>query len=181
MAVLEASWRPSWSVLGRKLGNGSPFGWPAGRAEAPGGVLLEKNQHPNRKKSSAPGTPAMNQQGAADRRRLRRITAAPCLFGNADVAESWARAWPSYRTMSSPSRFGKPSGNMWGRMNTKRKRKRKSRRRRLLGSLLGHSWGLLGASWRPLGGLLGASLGLLGAFGGFLGASLAVLGLSWPV
>ena len=125
--------------------------------------------------------PCGKPQGAADLRRLRRITAAPCLFGNADVAESWARAWPSYRTMSSPSRFGKPSGNMWGRMNTKRKRKRKSRRRRLLGSLLGHSWGLLGASWGPLGGLLGASLGLLGAFGGFLGASLAVLGLSWPV
>ena len=153
----------------------------AGWAEAPAGVLLEEEPKPKPKGFSTPGTPVMNQQGAADRRRLRRITAAPCLFGNADVAESWARAWPSYRTMSSPSRFGKPSGNMWGRMNTKRKRKRKSRRRRLLGSLLGHSWGLLGASWRPLGGLLGASLGLLGAFGGFLGASLAVLGLSWPV
>ena len=152
-----------------------------GIGRSPRGSSLGKKPKPKPKGFSTPGTPVMNQQGAADRRRLRRITAAPCLFGNADVAESWARAWPSYRTMSSPSRFGKPSGNMWGRMNTKRKRKRKSRRMRLLGSLLGHSWGLLGASWRPLGGLLGASLGLLGAFGGFLGASLAVLGLSWPV
>ena len=33
---------------------------------------------------------------------------------------------------------------------------------RPLGSLLGASWGFLGASW-PLGGLLGASWGLLGA------------------
>ena len=56
-----------------------------------------------------------------------------------------------------------------------------SSRRRPLGSLLGRSRGLLGASWAPLGGLLGASLVLLGAFEGFLGASLAVLGRSWPV
>ena len=180
MAVLEASWRPSWAilavleailghlgaVLGRQLGNSALYGWPAGRAEAHWGSSFGKEPKPKPVKSNTPGTPVMNQQGAADRRRLRRITAAPCLFGNADVAESWARAWPSYRTMSSPSRFGKPSGNMWGRMNTKRKRKRtrksrRRRRRRLLGSVLGHSWGLLGASWGPLGGLLEASWALL--------------------
>ena len=162
-ALTDAFWDPFRVAGGTgRSGRGSSFG---------------KDPKPTPRGSSTPGTPVMNQQGAADRRRLRRITAAPCLFGNADVAESWARAWPSYRTMSSPSRFGKPSGNMWGRMNTKRKRKRKSRRRRLLGSLLGHSWGLLGASWRPLGSLFGASLGLLGAFGGFLGASWGPL---WP-
>ena len=72
------------------------------------------------------------------------------------------------------------------------------RRRRPLGSLLGHFWGLLGASWTPLVGLLGASLGLLWAFGGFfgslraflarltpseavLGASLGRLGAYWAV
>ena len=43
-----------------------PPGTPAGRAEAPGGVLWEKEPKPNRKKSSTPGTPVMNQQGAAD-------------------------------------------------------------------------------------------------------------------
>ena len=176
---MEPSWAGNWGIERFEV----LYGWPAGRAEAPGGVLLEKEPKPNPKKFSTPGTPAMNRQGAADRRRLRRITAAPCPFGSAYVADSWARAWPRCRTMSSPSRFGKRSGNTWGRMNMKRKRKRKrkSRRRRLLGSLLGHSWGLLGASWGPLGGLFGASLGLLGAFGGFLGASLAVLGGSWPV
>ena len=105
----------------------------------------------------------------------------PCPFGSAYVADSWARAWPRCRTMSSPSRFGKRSGNTWGRMNMKRKRKRKSRRRRLLGSLLGHSWGLLRASWGPLGGLLGPAGGLWGLLGGCLGAYLAVSGRSWPV
>ena len=150
-----------------------------GTGRSPRGSSFGKEPKPKPRGSSTPGTPVMNQQGAADRRRLRRITAAPCPFGSAYVADSWARAWPRCRTMSSPSRFGKRSGNTWGRMNMKRKRK--SRRRRLLGSLLGHSWGLLGASWGPLGGLFGASLGLLGAFGGFLGASLAVLGRSWPV
>ena len=45
-----------------------------------------------------------------DRRRLRRITAAPCLFGSAYVAESWVRAWPNYRTTCSPSGLGKALG-----------------------------------------------------------------------
>eukprot|EP00959_Pyramimonas_sp_CCMP1952_P200906 4202022-Pyramimonas_sp.AAC.1 len=39
------------------------------------------------------------------RRRRRRITAAPCISRSADVAYIWARAWPSYRNMSSPSRL----------------------------------------------------------------------------
>ena len=41
-------------------------GWPAGRAEAPGGVLLEKEPKPKAKGFSTPGTPVINQQGAAD-------------------------------------------------------------------------------------------------------------------
>ena len=156
-----------------------PPGTPAGRAGGHWGSSFGKEPKPKPRGSSTPGTPVMNQQGAADRRRLRRITAAPCLFGNADVAESWARAWPSYRTMSSPSRFGKLSGNTWGRMNMnrKRKRKRKSRRMRVVRSLLGHPWGLLGASWGPLRGLLEASWGPPWASWGPLGASWGSL---WP-
>ena len=126
------SWRPSWSRLGQEIGElrsfavvSGPSGWPAGRAEAHWGVLLGKEPKPKPKKSSTPGTPVINQQGAADRRRLRRVTAAPCLFGNAYVAESWARAWPSYRTMCSPNRFGKPSGNTWRRTGKRRRVRKK--------------------------------------------------------
>ena len=150
-----------------------------GTGRSPRGSSFGKEPKPKTRGPSTPGTPVMNQHGAADRRRLRRITAAPCLFGNADVAESWARAWPSYRTMSSPSRFGKLSGNTWGRMNMNRKRKmmRKSRRMRVVRSLLGHPWGLLGASWGPLRGLLEASWGPPWASWGPLGASWGSL---WP-
>jgi len=74
LVVASADLRPSWTVLGGLGGHlGSlrghlgrswshleqekpleppleqPFGWPAGRAEAPGGVLWEKNQNQNRK------------------------------------------------------------------------------------------------------------------------------------
>ena len=173
-SVLETILGHLGAIWGRKTHSNQVWAIPARRAEAHWGALLEKSQTKPRG-FSTPGPPAK-----IDRGRLRRITAAPCPFGSAYVADSWARAWPRCRTMRSPSRFGKRSGNTWGRMNMKRKRKRKrkSRRRRLLGSLLGHSWGLLGASWGPLGGLFGASLGLLGAFGGLLGASLAVLGRS---
>ena len=161
-----------------------PYGWPAGRAEAPGGVLLEKEPKPNPKKSSTPGTPAMNRQGAADRRRLRRITAAPCPFGSASVADSWARAWPSYLASCSPSRFGKTSGNAWGS------------KKRSLGGLWGlrgclfgrlrafltcltPSEAVLGASLNRLGALLGRFRAVLEAILGVLEASWAVLGPSW--
>ena len=53
LAVLEASWRPSWAILGRLERKNpwqppleDPSGWPAGRAGAPGGVLLEKEPKP---------------------------------------------------------------------------------------------------------------------------------------
>ena len=187
MAVLEASWRPSWAILAPS-GAGKPLATTSGRVfrvaggtcRSPLGELFwKRTKTKNRKRLARQAPLLMNQQGAADRRRLRRITAAPCLFGNADVAESWARAWPSYRTMSSPSRFGKLSGNTWGRMNMnrKRKRKRKSRRMRVVRSLLGHPWGLLGASWGPLRGLLEASWGPPWASWGPLGASWGSL---WP-
>ena len=110
---LGRTWRPSWTILeaisSRRghLGGHLEPSWricwgpwqssrdPAGRAEAPGGVLLEKEPKPKPRGFSTPGTPAMNRQGTADPRRLRRITAAPCPFGSAAVADSWARAWPS--------------------------------------------------------------------------------------
>ena len=56
---------------------------------------------------------------------LRRITAAPCPFGSAYVAESWARACPNYQTMCSPRRCGKPSGNTWGRKRRRRRIRKK--------------------------------------------------------
>ena len=79
---LEPSWRIFWGI--ELLGNLS--GTPAGRAGGPGGVILEKNQNrvtcvtahrviptlllkepkPKPRGSSTPGTPVMNQQGAAD-------------------------------------------------------------------------------------------------------------------
>ena len=145
---------------------------------------MEKEPKPNPKKFSTPGTPAMNRQGAADRRRLRRITAAPCPFGSASVADSWARAWPSYLASCSPSRFGKTSGNAWGS------------KKRSLGGL----WGLRGCLFgrlrafltclTPSEAVLGASLNRLGALLGrfravlevifcVLEASWAVLGPSW--
>ena len=142
----------------------------------------------------APLKGKMQTNNTAYRRRLRRITAAPCLLGSASVAKCLAPAWPICRTMYSPSRSGISSADTFGRMRVVirrggRRRRKRRRRKRPLGSLLG-SWGLPGASWRPLGGLLGGPrLGL----GGFLGASLAVLGLraflarprvlgrSWPV
>ena len=200
LAVLEASWRPSWSRLGQEIGELRSLAIPAGRAEAHWGGLLGKEPKPKPKKSSTPGTPVINQQGAADRRRLRRVTAAPCLFGNAYVAESWARAWPSYRTMCSPNRFGKPSGNTWRRTG-KRRRVRKKESGQAIGpcvppAVVETLRGTRGGGKRKkrrrerrrrrrrrrlLGSLLGHSWGLLGAscgpLGGFLRVSLGFLGV----
>ena len=64
--ILEAMLGHLGAVLGRKLGSGSFYGWPAGRAEAPGGVLLGKETKQKPRGSSTPGTPVINQQGAAD-------------------------------------------------------------------------------------------------------------------
>ena len=106
-------------------------------------------------------------------RRLRRITAASCLFGIADVAERCGQRSAKISAMCSPNRFGKLSENMWGKMNTKRKRNRKSktRSRRRRKRLLGASWGALGACWELPGGLLEASWGPPWAYWGRSGAS----------
>ena len=105
------------------------------------------------------------------RRRLRRTTAAPCL---------WTRLCGQMLGLSLakvlyyvfPQPLWKPLGEHFGW-----RRKRKRRRRRPLGGLLGPSWGLLGASWEPPEGLSGALGGLLWP----LWASWAVLRRSWPV
>ena len=144
--VLEASWRPSWpSWIGKGIDQGIfeidpgilghwPTDFPGisgGRRDGPKTTRSFKRTK-NHLTSYTPCTPVINQQGAADRRRLRRVTAAPCLFGNAYVAESWAKAWPSYRTMCSPNRFGKPSGTTWRRTG-KRRRVRKKERGQAIG------------------------------------------------
>eukprot|EP00959_Pyramimonas_sp_CCMP1952_P177114 3702131-Pyramimonas_sp.AAC.1 len=46
-----------------------------------------------------------------DRRRLRRITAALCLLGYANVAKRLAKVQPRCWTMRSPNRCGHPSGH----------------------------------------------------------------------
>ena len=74
-----------------------------------------------------------------------------------------------------PQPLWSSSGNTWGRQRLRRQRKKEEEEEdneeetsaELLGSFLGHSWGLLGASLGPPGGLLGDSLGLLVALGGF--------------
>ena len=143
LAVLVASWRHLGGHLGR-LGPGKAltqgflgltrgfgvidrrifqiFRVAGGTGRRPLGAFITTKNHMT---SNTPCSPVINQQGAADRRRLRRVTAAPCLFGNAYVAESWARAWPSYRTMCSPNRFGKPSGNTWRRTGKRRRVRKK--------------------------------------------------------
>ena len=73
MAVLEASWRPSWAILEPSwAGNWGielfweSYGWPAGRAGGPGGVFFGKRTKTKPQVSSTPGTPLASQQGAAD-------------------------------------------------------------------------------------------------------------------
>ena len=96
----------------------------------------------------APLKGKMQTNNTAYRRRLRRITAAPCLLGSASVAKCLAPAWPICRTMYSPSRSGISSGNTWGGSEEVGEGG---------GGLLGASWGTLGASWELPGDLLEAS------------------------
>ena len=127
------------------------------------------------------GVRAFDDRGSY-RRRLRRITAAPCPFGSAYVAERCGQSSATLSDHVFPESVWKAFGeHVGGERGSGGEGGTRKKRRRPLGSLLGHSWGLLGASWGPLGGLLGASLGLLGASGGFLEASLIVLRRSWPV
>eukprot|EP00959_Pyramimonas_sp_CCMP1952_P432029 9047486-Pyramimonas_sp.AAC.1 len=63
------------------------------------------------------------------RRRLRRITAAPCLLESPMWPSVVARSLPSYRTICFPNRCGNPSGNTWGRTAGKIRRRPRRRRR----------------------------------------------------
>ena len=80
LAVLEAILgRLAWEDR-RPVDLTGPYSVSAGWAEADWGVLLEKEPKQKPETSSTPCTPVARPQGAADRRRLRRITAAPCLL-----------------------------------------------------------------------------------------------------
>eukprot|EP00959_Pyramimonas_sp_CCMP1952_P033308 698996-Pyramimonas_sp.AAC.1 len=51
------------------------------------------------------------------RKRIQRITAAPCLFEKRPCGQTFrSRAWISYRTRFSPNRSGNVSGNTWRTM-----------------------------------------------------------------
>ena len=111
-------------------------------------------------------------------RRLRRITAAPCLWKGPVWLKRGAQVRPLVDYV-----FPQPLGNHWGNTGEASS-----------GAILGLSWGcfrslwaVFGASWGsggPSGGSLGLSLGALGpsgAFGCRLGASQGCLGaVLWP-
>ena len=60
--------------------------------------------------------PSKRRAALSDLKRLlRRITAAPCLSGNACVTERLGAAWPNYGAARSPGHCGNASGNAWGR------------------------------------------------------------------
>ena len=162
MAVLEASWRPSWAILAvleaisSHLGGffpvvdvvSGPYGWPAGRAGAHWGSSFGKEPKPKPRGFSTPGTPVMNQQGAADL----------MAFGL-----SRHRAWVVGQS---------PQGCFLGSL------------RRALGGLQGGSFAAfgepVGASWGPLGGLLGPLGGVSGLPGGGLGRGARKVGACPP-
>ena len=56
---------------------------PGAEAEGLLGLFLKETERIS--KFGTPDHPGLKPQGAADRQRLRRITAAPCLFGQAVV------------------------------------------------------------------------------------------------
>ena len=167
LAVLEASWRPSWAILAvleAIWATGDLFsGWLAGWAEAPLGSFWKGIDC---LENSARQAPLRKRQGAADRRRLRRITAAPCLLERASVAQSLGFLEASRGFLGVPWAVLGRFGEVWGRP----------------GGLLGELGGILGASWAVLGHLeaiLGRLWCILGRLGDILRPSWALLGPSW--
>ena len=178
---MRPSWRPSWSYLGLSWrfsrafwGVWGLFGSLFGRLTA---FLTRLTPF-----GSCVGGLSERSWGSFEALQGRLGTifgVASCPFGGACVAERCGQRSAKLSTMCSPNRFGKPSGNMWGKLNTKRKRNRKSkdaisrRRKRLLGAF----WGTLGACWELPVGLLEASWGPPWACCGPSGASWGSL---WP-
>ena len=107
----------------------------------------------------------------ADRRRLRRITAAPCLLAYAYVAELWAQSLVKLSDHVFPELLGEPFGeHVWEEEENEENEEE---------AVLEASWVHLGPSWALLGPYwlsLGPSWGPLGAV---LGASWAVKEPSW--
>ena len=67
----------------------------------------------------------INQQGAADRRRLRRVTAAPCLLAYAYVAELWAQSLVKLSDHVFPEPLGEPFGeHVWEEEENEEKEKK---------------------------------------------------------
>ena len=142
------SWMPSWAVLEEGLGIGrrsvrltgpmgidrNIYGWPAGRAEADWGVLLEKEPKPKPRGFSTPGTPVMNQQGAADLMAFGPSRHRALVVGHRPLGCSLGCR-------------GRPFGCLLEAVL------------RPLGARFGASWGVLGACEGPLW----TSLDLLGA------------------
>ena len=107
-------------------------GWPAGWAEAPLGSFWKGIDSLS---ILARQAPLRKRQGAADRRRLRRITAAPCLLERASVAQSLGFLEASRGFLGVPWAVLGRFGEVWGRP----------------GGLLGELGGildLLGPSWK---------------------------------
>ena len=133
-AGMRRRWAPLRAVPGLRRDGPKPQG------PGPRGSSFGKEPKQKPRGSGTPGTPVMNQQGAADM----------MAFG-----PSRHRAWFLGE---------KPFGCLMGSCGRRLKASW-----RTFGGLLGGSWGPLGASswgasWKPLGGLLGVggSWGLLG-------------------
>ena len=142
-----------------------------GTGRSPRGSSFGKEPKPKPKNSSTPGTPVINQQGAADRRRLRRVTAAPCLLAYAYVAELWAQRLVKLSDHAFPEPLGEPFGeHVW-----EEEENEENEEEAVFGSILGH----LGLSWGHIGCLWGRLRALLGPSWGHLGPPWWSLGLSW--
>ena len=111
------------------------------------------------------------------RRRLRRVTAAPCLFAYAYVAKSWAQSLVKLSDHVFPEPLGEPFGeSLWEEEENEENEEEAVLEASWvhLGpswALLGPCWLSLGPSWGPLGAVLGASRGALVVSWAFLGAA----------
>ena len=132
---LEQSWRICFRIERLEALTDAFWGTPAGRAEAHWRVLLGKEPKPKPIGSSTPGTPVINQQGAADL----------MAFG-----PSRHRAWVvGLRPLGcSLGSRGRPLGGLLEAVL----KPLGAVLEPLLG-LLAASWGLLEASWTLVGGL----------------------------
>ena len=114
------------------------------------------------------------------RRRLRRVTAAPCLLAYAYVAELWAQSLVKLSDDVFHEPVREPFGEHVGEEEENEENEENEEEAILEASWvhLGPSWALLGpywlspgTSWGPLGPVLGASRAALVVSWAFLGAA----------